>query len=249
MHHTLFTKRLKVASNFENKADENIDVVDHNQTALDDFIGGSVDDDHSLNSPTKNHDKSSHFNRSITSTPADSSCGFHNTFSVLRKHLNKNKCLRLSQQQIEYLLLNNKDLAVYSDRYIDIPIQGDESFSSGNSLVNSSLNYTNDWDTCDEEVPNLFELELEAVKRLRSILSEASLTNYMIESDRNKSPPIQQHSLLIEELYQQDSKCVVTENSSEYIYHVAKSRNGQLYIRVRRNVLLDQGKYIETQLF
>lgn len=248
-HHTLFTKRLAMASNLKNKTDGNIDEVDHNRKAcsLEDFIGGPIDDDHSFNLPSKHHDESSHLNRSITSTPADSSCGFHNTFSVLEKHLNKNKCLRLNQQQVEYLLLQNKDLAVYSDCYIDIPIESDGSFRSVNSLVNSALNSVNDWDICDEEIPNLFGLELEAMERLRSVLSEASTTNYMIESDRNKSPPTNQTSSFVEKFYQQDG--MGSENSNEYIYHVAKSRNGQLYIRVRRNLLLDQGKYIEHNFF
>lgn len=255
-YHTLFTKRLQNASNLGNMnstiCNEINEFDHHNQSAysLDDFIGGPIDDENSFNLET-NHEKRDQnvdYNRSITATPADSSCGFHNTFSVLEMHLNKTKYLKLSPKQIECLLLQNKDLAVHNDTYIDIPINDNRSLHAVNGLFNSSMNDVKGLDSNDEECPSHLELELEAIDRLRSMWNEEILTNIQIENDKRKSSPTPFDSSLIEEFYQQDNRIGV-QNSNEYIYHVAKTRDGQLYIRVRRNLQLDKGKYNIAQYF
>lgn len=248
-YHTIFTKRLPSESNFGDMNSAKcygIDEVDHHDQSacsLDDFIGGPIDDEQSLNLRTK----SSNSNRSITATPADSSCGFHNTFSVLEKHFNKTKYLKLSQQQIEYLLLQNKDLAVHNDTYIDIPINDRRRLHAVNDLFNSSMNDVNGWSSDDKESPSHLELELEALDRLRSMWNEEMwneeiLTKSKIENDEIETLVTPLDSSLIKEFYQQDNYNIGVPNSNEYIYHVAKSRDGQLYIRVRRNLRLDQGK-------
>lgn len=251
-YHTLFTKRLSNASSIGNMNSTNcsgMDEVDHhNQSAcsLDDFIGGPIDDNEqsfNLQSKQKDCDQNADFNRSITATPADSSCGFHNTFSVLEKHLKKTKYLKLNQQQIEYLLLQNKDLAIHNETYIDIPIPINDrrSLLSVNGLFNSSMNDTHGINLYDEESPSHLELELEAMDRLRSMWNEEMLTNEQIKSDERPPSTTPFDSSLVEEFYQQDSSSIGVQSSNEYIYHVAKSRDGQLYIRVRRNLRLDQG--------
>lgn len=243
-YHTIFTKRLSNESNFSDMNTANgyeIDGVDHHDQSacsLDDFIGGLIDDEQSINLQTKSSD----FNRSITATPADSSCGFHNTFSVLEKRFSKTKYLKLNQQEIEYLLLQNKDLAVHNDTFIDIPINYCRRLHAVNDLFNSSMNDANGWNSDDEEPPSHLELELEAMDRLRSMWNEEILTKNEIEKDEIESSVTPFGSSLIEEFYQQDNYSIGVPNSNEYIYHVAKSRDGQLYIRVRRNLRLDQGK-------
>lgn len=244
-YNTIFTKRLSNTStpgHMNSTSCSEVDEVDHhNQCSLDDFIGGPINDEHSLNSP-QNRDQNVDFNRSITATPADSSCGFHNTFSVLEKHLNKTKYLKLNQKQIEYLLLHNKDLAVQNDTYIDIPINDRRSLHAVNGLFNGSMNDDNGWNFDDEESPSHLELELEAMDRLRSMWNEEMLANSKVENDERDSSPTPFDSSLIEEFYQQDNHSIGVQSSNEYIYHVAKARDGQLYIRVRRNLRLDQGK-------
>lgn len=249
-YHTLFTKRLlnDTSMNSTTRCSTN-DEVDHynHQSAcsLDDFIGGPIDEEHSFSLQSKHplHDQSIDFNRSITATPADSSCGFHNTFSVLEKHLNKNKYLRLSQKQIEHLLLQNKNLTVHNDNYIDIPIMSDDgSLHAVNEFVNSSMNDTYGWNVNDEESPSHLELELEAMERLRSMWTKEGFDcDKNDNADERESLYTPCDTSLIEELYQQDSCSDGVPKSNEYIYHVAK-RNDQLYIRVRRNLRLDQGK-------
>lgn len=244
-YNTIFTRRLSNESN--SKSPREIDEDDHhNHCSLDDFIGGPIDDEKSLNSP-KNTDQNDGHNRSITATPADSSCGFHNTFSVLEKHLNKNNYLKLSQKQIENLLLKNNDLVVHNDTYtyIDIPINDHRSLRDVNGLSNSCMNDVNVLNSEDEEYPSHLELELEAMDRLRSVWNKDMLANSKDENEKRESSHTPFDSSLIEEFYQQDEYSTCVQNSNEYIYHVAKSRDGQLYIRVRRNLRLDQGEYIK----
>lgn len=222
------------------------DEVDHQSISacsLDDFIGSPINEYHLICSQTNRQfqDQDSDFNRSITATPADSSCGFHNTFGVLEKHLSEHNYLWLSQKQIDYLLLQNKDLAVHDDNYVDIPIRGCQSLHTVNGLVNGTMNDLSSWDVNDEDPPSHLELELEAMNRLRSMWNEEIFPKNTDKNDGiESSPPFD--SPLIEKFYHQDNRTFGVQNSNEYIYHVAK-RNGQLYIRVRRNLRLDQGKY------
>lgn len=249
-YHTLFTKRLSNESDLNSTTSTPMNSIetDHQSFfSLDDFIGGPLNDEYSsidygrLSQQSNPEQQNSDFIRSITTTPADSSCGFHNTFSVLEKHLNKNKQqLKLSQHQIEYLLMQNKDEAVQNDIYIDIPINR---LHAINGQVNGSLNDGNGVD----ETPSLFELEFEAMERLRAMWGGVINNEQINEQNQiEHAPPTNIiNASLVEELYQQDDNDYCS-NGNEYIYHVAKSRNGQLYIRVRRNIRLDQGKNIRN---
>lgn len=253
-YHTIFTKRLSSESNAGSMEITNCSKVDDAyyhadlECSLDDFIGGNVDDEHSFNLQSEQHGHNQYLdcNRSITATPADSTCGFHNTFSVLEKQLEKTKYLKLKPEQIEYLLIQNKDLTVHNDTYIDIPINDHRGLHAVNGSFNSSMNDTNGWNFNNEDSPSHLELELEAMNRLRSLWNEECLTNSKIENNERNVSPTPLDSSLVEEFYQQDNYSIGVQNYNEYIYHVAKSRDGQLYIRVRRNLRLDQGKcYME----
>lgn len=246
---TILTRRISNESNIthtSSKSHKEINEVDHlNHCSLDDFIGGSIDDEKSMNSP-KNYNQNDEHNRSITSTPADSSCGFHNTFSVLEKYLNKNKYPKLSQKQIENLLLKNKDLIVHNDTCIciDIPLNDQHSLRDVNNLSNNCMNDVNVSSSEEEETHN--DLEVDSMDRLRSIWNKEMQPNRKDETEKRESSYTSFDSSLMEELYQQNEYSTCVQNSNEYIYHVAKSRDGQLYIRVRRNLRLDQGEYIKT---
>lgn len=223
-HHTLHTKLLSNATCAVETDLTNVNKTDQSFCSLDDFTGGPIYHNQSSELQLKQHscDQNSELNSSITSTPADSSGGFHNTLSVLEGHLNKNKSPNLSQRQIEYLLLHRKDIAIHNNSYIDIPIDNTNNKSS------SSAN--------DGNFPSLFELELEAKDRLQSMWDENipidNLESSSISPDLHLPSTQAEHSV---------------PKSNEYIYHVARSRNGQLYLRVRRNMCLDQG--IKSVLF
>lgn len=210
-HHTLHTKLLSNATCAVETDLTNVN-TDQSFCSLDDFTGGPIY--HNQSSDFHSCDQNTELNSSITTTPADSSGGFHNTLSVLECHLNKNKSPNLSQQQIE--LLHRKDIAIHNNSYIDIPI--DNTNNESNSIVE------------DGNLSSLFELELEAMARLQSMWVEnISLDNLESSStspDLHLSSTQGEHSV---------------PKSNEYIYHVARSRNGQLYLRVRRNSCLDQG--------
>lgn len=241
-YHTIFTKKLSTNSSNMNSTHcddlSEIDYCNQSLSSLNDFIGGPIEKTEEQSFNFSEHDVDS--NRSITATPADSSCGFHNTFSVLEEHLNKKRHLKLSQQQIEYLLLQNQDLAIHNESFIDIPIDDNRSLRTVNGSVNSSMNDNNGWNVSDEEFPSHFELELEAMERLRSMWGDLASPNIPIANEeKNSSPPLFETSV-IEELYEENNRNIGMQTSNEYIYHVAK-RHGQLYIRVRRNLRLDQG--------
>lgn len=240
-YNTIFTKTLPLSMTTPNfDEDSEIDHCNQSICSLNDFIGGPIENTEECSFASGEHCVD--FNRSITATPADSSCGFHNTFCVLENHLkNKKRCLKLSQQQIEYLLLQNKDLAIHDDSYIDIPINDNHSLRTVNGLVNSSMNDINGWDVSDEEISSHFELEFETMERLRSMWGDKASPNIQIANiEENESSTSLAESNLLEDFYQEDDCSIGTQNSNKYIYHVAK-RNGQLYIRVRRNFRSDQG--------
>lgn len=213
--HTLHTKLLSVATCAVETDLNNVNKSDQSFCSLDDFTGGPIHNNQSSELHLKQYscDQNTELNSSITTTPADSSGGFHNTFSVLECHLNKNKRPnQLSQQQIEYLLLHRKDIAIHNNIYIDIPID---------DANKKSIN--------DENFPSLFELELEAMDRLQTMWAKN-------QSDNVESLPVSSDlHLSLTQTVQNEPK------PNEYIYHVARSRNGQLYLRVRRNSCLDQG--------
>lgn len=185
-HHTLHTKLLADSSN-----DDKMELsMDESICSMDDFTGGPICDDQ-FDVQSKQHicDNNTNFNRSITTSPADSSGGFHNTLSVLEHHLNKKKYHNLSQQLL--------------------------------SVDHNITNIKNDSHLMDEKISRPFELELEAIERLYSVWNKTKPT------DNSESPSKQTEDNV--------------PNSNEYIYHVARSRSGQLYLRVRRSLHLDQG--------
>lgn len=226
-HHTLHTKLLSNSIGMDETDLINVNKTDQSICSLDDFTGGPIYNNQSSEIQVKQHSCDTEQNRSITTTPADSSGGFHNTLSVLESHLNKNKFPNLSQQQIEYLLLHRKDVAIHNNSYIDIPIDNNQ------RLPFVGDNFTNK--KCDSHMgvgnlSNSFELELEAFDRLQSMLDKD------IPSDNFESASSADLHLTST---QTEGENVL--KSDEYIYHIARSRNGQLYLRVRRNSCLEQG--------
>lgn len=213
-----------------------------------DTLCNADDHDESLHSIDDEADRRSNgtqidCNRSITATPADSSCGFHNTFSVLEEHLNKRP--PLTKRQIEQLLWLNKEASVRNELYIDIPLTDRQYVRAvGQTPIDVSIE-TGNCSAEYRESASLFELEIEAMEWLQSSghathfnesAASASAASYAEQPDTSAS--------LVEECYQQDADCVDghATSANEYIYHVARARNGQHYIRVLRNLRLDQGK-------
>lgn len=222
-HHTLHTKLLTDSDETDST---NVNKTDQSFCSLDDFTGGPIYSNELNDLQLEQHscDQNTELNRSITTQPADSSCGFHNTLSVLEFHLNKNKYPNLSQHQIENLLLHGKDVAIHNNSYIDIPIDNNR------RLLSVDDNFTNKKSvTCinDENFSSLFELELEVMDRLHSMWDEEIPPDHLKTSSSSADLPISSKE---------------TE-SNEYMYHIARSRSGQLYLRVRRDSRSDQGTF------
>lgn len=225
-HHTLFTKLLS-----DSVVSDRTDCVgivkkpDQCFCSMTDFTGGAIHNDQKLDVQSNLHrsDKITDSNRSITATPADSSCGFHNTLSVLECHLNKNKYPKLSQQQIKDILSENKDVAIHNNNSIDIPIIDQSSISTRENIKSDS--HMN-----DEKFSIEFEPELELMGRYVSMWDKSNPSYNFESSSLPADLPL---------LPKRTEENASIEN--EYIYHVARSRSGQLYLRVRRDLRCDQG--------
>lgn len=197
--------------------------------------------------------------KSITTRPSDSSFGFHNTFSVLERQMETKKQPKLSQQQIEYLLHENTDEAVTNPIYVDIPIS-DESYLRAIS-GNANGSFEDNTHDVDDNGPSLFELELEAMQRVNQLLRggggcsggsddgvsatvvyrSENATNGRYDEGIKKVPANVRASnpSLLEDFYQQDGG-----DYSDYVYHVARRKNGQVYLRVVRSTPVDKGNDI-----
>lgn len=213
---------------------------------LGDFTGGPVS--HSPLNADKWDTSEDACNVSISTIPSNSSFGFENTFSILERQLSGSKQPKLNQQQIEHILMTNNGTAVKNPIYIDIPISDEWCLHAISGQANGSLQATTinriDVDDCP---PSLFDLEIEAMLRVKELLATDSKTaNDTVDAgsncaiattgmiDVNAHIPI--NTSLIEDFYQQDGG-----DYSEYVYHVAKSKDGRVYLRVVRSLLVDKG--------
>lgn len=238
---TIFAGPLKS----KNSNSMNCDETDsQNHFFFNDFIGGPIEgEENRINLINHTFNTQSVDNRPITCTPADSSCEFHNTFSVLERHLINSNCQRL----IEYLLLMNNDLEVHNDTHIKVemehPMKYHQTLCSFSRLPNTIFNDSKS----DDDLLSDFKIEFEASNMQNVSDSKCEyVRNESNDNTESLSSPFD--SSLVETLYQQDDTNDIV-NSNGYIYHVARARTGHLYIRVRRNLHSDRGKLIALGWF
>lgn len=249
----VFTDRLSSssASSQLNSTSHAIDADKYGACCSDDFNGGPVNENTSMKSTSADcTDTDDECNMSsITTLPANSSLGFDNTFSVLERQLSVSKQPKLNQQQIEYILMKNNDTAVKNPIYIDIPISDEWCLRAVSGQANGSLQATtiDPLIHIDDGPPSLFDLEIEAMLRVKELLGAVDTTTIdtvdagcmpvaAIDVMNNAHIPI--NTSLIEDFYQQDGG-----DYSEYVYHVAKSKDGRVYLRVVRSLLVDKGNH------
>lgn len=251
-YNTMFTKRLTDASvsQLNSTSDSQHDISCTPERNLD-FKGGPIASVKSLAkcNSTENEDETNLLNSSISQNPSDSSFGFQNTFTVLERQLHLNKQPILNPTQIEYILKRNPSEAVKNPIYVDVPINAETYLRAVSSKANSLFE-----DACSSgcenvDSPSLFELEIEAMQRCKQLLATHATFELVNESGSGSSStgPVamktiaeqQIHTSLIEDFYQQDGG-----DYSEYVYHVAKAKDGHLYLRVVRSLLVDKGKKI-----
>lgn len=252
-YNTVFTKRLSSSSalNQLNSTSHDVEADRSGACCSDDFTGGPVNENTSKVSTSAHsiEDLDEAFNVSITTLPSNSSFGFENTFNVLERQLSLSKQPKLNQQQIEYILMKSNDTAVKNPIYIDIPISDEWCLRAISGQANGSLQATTiDPINIDDGPPSLFDLEIEAMLRVKELLASTDRTSTdtvdagstrmaaaPVVVDVNAHIPI--NTSLIEDFYQQDGG-----DYSEYVYHVAKSKDGRVYLRVVRSLLVDKGK-------
>lgn len=185
----------------------------------------------------------------ISDKPSDSSFGFQNTFEILEKQMIESKQLRLSRNQLECFLDSQKSIE-HPDGYLNIPLRPEHL----RCISEEGSNF--DEDEAIHDKPDLFELELEASKRIYEMFSTKNSNLNDKSCDDLKSP-------LNELLYGIVPKSKDDENFDtsfshklsetttardgeypEYLYHIAKGKDGRLYLRVVRSMLVDKGKFL-----
>lgn len=234
-HNTVFTKRLPCHLAKEQiDLDGSVDVTDHHRCENNDEV--ESDDEWIPSQP-------------ISINPSSSSCGFENTFKILEGQLGKQK---LSRKQIE-LLLRTSDIKK-NPIFIDVPITNKERFLRAISEEKDDSIF----DESDvDESPSFLELELGARQRIKELSAETSVlsanekivygssesmnefvhginSNSSISSEQDLDASLKK-SVLKEDITQ------FTGDYPEYVYHVAKGKDGRLYLRVVRSLLVDKG--------
>lgn len=167
----------------------------------------------------------------ITKNPSESSFGFSNTFHVLEGQMS-------GRRSISPLTL--------------------EKFIKRNELYKNPL-FVNAPYSCDQqkfpgilEEPSHLELELEARSRLKDLILNDSLglgeestikrslsellEGFVVPPKINSSRESDQST---------DDPTVVEQQGEypEYLYHVSKGKDGRLYLRVVRSLLIDKGNF------
>lgn len=244
-YNTVFTKRL---------SESNLTTAESS-----DFIGG-------LLKPDDSNDEVDNWNVSdpISPHPSSSSCGFENTFKVLEGQLRGSH--QLNRQEVD-MLLRSSDLR-RNPIFLDVPFASKDRFLRAISEESSIPDDKNDLDE-DENTPSFLELELDARQRIKELseniairpkdyirlspvntdagdVRESSMTEFLygiaISSSRSTSPSCSDEQLpqISEEIQQQ------TGEYPEYVYHMAKGKDGRVYLRVVRSLLVDKGN---TQVF
>lgn len=181
---------------------------------------------------------------SISSHPSDSSAHFENTFGVLEHYLQRRKQPKLNQRQIEYIMLTNNATAIQNPIYVDIPINDKWCLRAVGGDANE---VANDSFVDDEQPPSLFDLEIEAMLRMHELQgSQSDRSSDSIAASATASDTQTATSTsLLEDFYQQDERC----GSSDYIYHVARHKDGRVYLRIVRSLVVDRGNGIFICLF
>lgn len=218
-----------------------------------DFIGG-------LLKPDESNDEVDNWNVSdpISTHPSSSSCGFENTFKVLEGQLRGSH--QLNRQEVD-MLLRSSDLR-RNPIFLDVPFANKDRFLRAISEESNIPDETNDSDDV-ENAPSFLELELDARQRIKELSEsiairrkdsirlspgntdadearESSMTEFLygiaISSSRATSPLRDDQLPHISEEIQQQ-----TGEYPEYVYHMAKGKDGRVYLRVVRSLLVDKG--------
>lgn len=171
-------------------------------------------------------------NAFVSKTPSASSCHFQNTFDVLENQMSNKRCL--SPRQLEQFMTANP---YFKDRFL-------------NSISEESKEES-------EETPSFFELELEASSRLRDLINNKSAKDDNISSNVSTiTSPLNEllHDFVPKcdpetvkyhpnpEVFLKDDKTLEEIGEyPEYLYHVSKGKDGRLYLRVVRSLLVDKG--------
>lgn len=226
-YNTVFTKKLISEPDLNSTLDiENSSSYIINKEDNLDYTGGLLSDyDETIN---------------ITKKPSDSSFGFQNTFEILEKQMIESKQLRLSRNQLESFIDSQKS------EFLNIPLRPEHL----RCISEEGSNFDEDEEKYDK--PDLFELELEASKRIYEMFSTKNSNLNDNSCDDLKSPLNELLYGIVPKLNAEENLTFptnLTETTTvrdgeypEYLYHIAKGKDGRLYLRVVRSMLVDKGK-------
>lgn len=217
-------------------------------TAYDQFASGSVLD----SSWQTGSDSLSSESTCVSEHPSNSSFGFQNTFDVLETHVNSRS---ITPKQLEQFIKRNE---MYKNPFfVNVPVEG-----GGRSPFLRRISEETDRSQMEEDYdkPSFFELELEASSRLRDlIVNKGNEEIHEIESTIPIRSPLNEllHDFVPTtehinfhpnpEVFIKEDKVEQRGEYPEYLYHVAKGKDGRLYLRVVRSLLVDKGKLLTSR--
>lgn len=194
----------------------------------------------------------------ISQNPSSSSFGFENTFKVLEGQLCGTQ--KLNRKQVEHLL-RNSDLRK-NPIFLDVPFASKDRFlraiSEEKCIPDDEQNNSYQAD----EPPSFLELELDARQRIKELssindtrknvkyveaeqLTEAeqatsSMNEFLYGICGGTSTSSTDSSTKFESVVSEDIQ-QLTGEYPEYVYHMAKGKDGRVYLRVVRSLLVDKG--------
>lgn len=230
-YNTIFTKRLN-----EPNLNSTAEIVGTDEV---DFHGGLLN---SISSPTSDDWEPIDL---ISKNPSSSSFGFENTFKVLEGQLRGTQ--KLNRKQVEHLL-RSSDLR-NNPIFLDVPFTSKERFLRAISEEKSIP----DENEQNDEPPSFLELELDARDRLRELSSIACTEKQedeIVNGEHSSMNEFLYGITTTQELETTNFESAVKEDIQqltgeypEYVYHMAKGKDGRVYLRVVRSLLVDKGNF------
>lgn len=215
---------------------------------------GNLNSTYNEQSDRPSNSKSKNTNRAfISNTPSSSSYGFENTLNVLVNQVKDKNAVSMSPHSIRKFIMRNE--MCKTPQFVNVPYK-EENDDDEMSVVG------------DERRPSVLELELEASSRLKDLSLDNSKPLDLNDLSTINCPLNELLSEFVAKNQKQEDDSNLRQDSSseaqqiveesgeypEYLYHVSKGKDGRLYLRVVRSLLIDKGKncfnyLIEVGLF
>lgn len=168
----------------------------------------------------------------ISDKPSDASKGFENTFKILEQDIRTR--WNNGQRQTFLRRISEEETEEKEKQFPEQISQRDRSSS-----------------------PDMLELQLEALQRVKSLMKENDCEEDPMESEEITSPLNESlYGIKVNGTFSQLQSSSVDETiieqsvkSPEYAYHISKGKDGRKYLKVVKSMLLDKGMFSVSFFF